>query len=308
MRSFLIALALLFAPAIAAASCPSLPFTLTNGQTADANQVMANLNSINTCAGNAVQAGPNFNITSLNGLTTPLSIPQGGTGATTGSGAVSNLGGLLGANNLTDVANELTALSNLGGVAKVNNGSDFSSPSTTFTNLAPAQAGNSGKFLTTNGTAASWASVVLGYAEFQDQETSGTGGAVFSSGAWRQRVLNTTLVNTIGATLTSNQITGLPLGTYCVFATGSINISGSPGQGRSKIRNITAGANVVLGPEVGLTTGTTGEGTAQGCFVLSATTTIEFDTYINAGTLSMGTAVSTGDPEIYSDVTLEKIG
>jgi hypothetical protein len=60
---------------------PALPYTLTNGTTADANQVMADLNDIvsgvNT---NAAHNGPNSDITSLTGLTTPLSIAQGGTG------------------------------------------------------------------------------------------------------------------------------------------------------------------------------------------------------------------------------------
>jgi hypothetical protein len=59
---------------------PALPYTLTNGTTADANQVMADLNDIvsgvNT---NAAHNGPNSDITSLTGLTTPLSTAQGGT-------------------------------------------------------------------------------------------------------------------------------------------------------------------------------------------------------------------------------------
>jgi hypothetical protein len=63
----------------------SMPNTLTNGQTADATQVMANFNQIvnngNTgCAAN----GANNDITSLSALSTPLSTGQGGTGQTTG--------------------------------------------------------------------------------------------------------------------------------------------------------------------------------------------------------------------------------
>jgi hypothetical protein len=59
---------------------PALPYTLTNGTTADANQVMADFSDIvsgvNT---NAAHNGPNSDITSLTGLTTPLSTAQGGT-------------------------------------------------------------------------------------------------------------------------------------------------------------------------------------------------------------------------------------
>jgi hypothetical protein len=64
---------------VAAQIVGSLPFTLTNGTIADANQVMANFNTI--VAGvnsNAATAGVNSNITSIIGLTTPLSYPQGG--------------------------------------------------------------------------------------------------------------------------------------------------------------------------------------------------------------------------------------
>lgn len=67
-----------------AANCSSYPFTLTNGQTADANQVMANFNSILNCGNtNLAHNGANSDITSLSGLTTPITVPQGGTNATT---------------------------------------------------------------------------------------------------------------------------------------------------------------------------------------------------------------------------------
>jgi hypothetical protein len=70
--------ALLCAPAHAQI-VGTLPFTLQNGTIADANQVMANLNAI--AAGvnaSAATSGANSNITSLIGLTTPLSYTSGG--------------------------------------------------------------------------------------------------------------------------------------------------------------------------------------------------------------------------------------
>ena len=61
-----------------------LPNTLTNGTTADATQVMADLNQIvNNVNANAAANGANSDITSLSGLSTPLSVSQGGTGVTT---------------------------------------------------------------------------------------------------------------------------------------------------------------------------------------------------------------------------------
>lgn len=68
-----------------------LPFTLTNGTTADATQVMADLNAIaNAVNSNAAHNGANNDITSLSGLTTPIAPSQGGTaeyagGVSTGS-------------------------------------------------------------------------------------------------------------------------------------------------------------------------------------------------------------------------------
>lgn len=58
----------------------TLPFTLVNGTTADASQVMADFNAITAAmATSAAQSGANSDITSLNGLTTPINPSQGGT-------------------------------------------------------------------------------------------------------------------------------------------------------------------------------------------------------------------------------------
>lgn len=81
----------LLATPVLAANCSTYPFTLTNGQTADANQVMANFNSILTCANNNLaKNGVNSDITALIGLTTPLAPSQGGTGAASLTGFVVN--------------------------------------------------------------------------------------------------------------------------------------------------------------------------------------------------------------------------
>ncbi len=62
----------------------ALPFTLQNGTIADATQVMADFNSIKTDVNtNAAANGANNDITSLAGLTTPLSVAQGGSGSAT---------------------------------------------------------------------------------------------------------------------------------------------------------------------------------------------------------------------------------
>ena len=64
---------------LAGVPCTPLPFNLQNGQVADATQVMANYNFIISCLANAAAAGANSDITSLGGLTSPISPAQGGT-------------------------------------------------------------------------------------------------------------------------------------------------------------------------------------------------------------------------------------
>lgn len=90
MKRLLIVALLLAAPAAQAANCNSYPFTLTNGTTADANQVMADFNNILNCGNNNLaKNGANSDITSLSGLTTPLTVVEGGTNlATLTQGAV----------------------------------------------------------------------------------------------------------------------------------------------------------------------------------------------------------------------------
>lgn len=76
MRKILLAIIFwLFAVQLAAASiCSSLPYTFTNGTTADAGQVNANFAALQNCVNtNAASNGVNANITQLTGLTAPPS-------------------------------------------------------------------------------------------------------------------------------------------------------------------------------------------------------------------------------------------
>ena len=116
------------APTLAlAANCASYTYTLTNGTTADANQVMANFNTIMSCANNNLaHSGANSDITSLSSLSTPLSVSQGGTGLATltaGSPLVGNGVGALAA-GLSTASNAIS-----GNVALNNTASFFDGPS-----------------------------------------------------------------------------------------------------------------------------------------------------------------------------------
>lgn len=140
-RLFLAASFVLLLPAVAeAANCNSNPFTLANGQTADATQVMANFNNLLNCSNNSLaHNGANSDITSLSGLTTPLSVPQGGTGATSFAS-----GGVLLGNGVSPV--QLVAPSTSGNLL-ISNGSTW---------MSGAPALTAGNLLVSTGT--SWAS------------------------------------------------------------------------------------------------------------------------------------------------------
>lgn len=60
-------------------------------------------------------------------------------------------------------------------------------------------------------------SAAVAVAIFNDSEPSGAKDGAFPSGSWQTRILNTTVVNQIGATLSGNQFT-LPAGTYLIEA------------------------------------------------------------------------------------------
>ena len=86
-----------------------LPYTLSNGTTNDATQVMADFNQIvNDTNANAAHNGANSDITSLTGLTTPLSAAQGGTGNANGTANIA--GGTAGAIPYQSAANTTALL------------------------------------------------------------------------------------------------------------------------------------------------------------------------------------------------------
>ncbi len=64
-----------------AANCPGPPLvTLHNGDVADATPVNSNFGALLDCANNNLaKNGANSDITSLSGITTPITVPQGGT-------------------------------------------------------------------------------------------------------------------------------------------------------------------------------------------------------------------------------------
>jgi len=142
----------------------------------------------------------------------------------------------------------------------------------------------------------------------QETQANGTDGGTFTAGAWRTRALNTTQVNTIsGASLGSNRVT-LPAGTY--------RIQGGANAYRvehnsTRLYNITASATILIGTstrasEVNLETSVSLVG---GIITLSAATVIELQhrCVTSKSTYGLGSAVDTGERELYSFLEIEKI-
>lgn len=163
-----------------------------------------------TAIGLKANKGANSDITSLTGLTTPLTVAQGGTGAAT----------------LT--ANHVLL------------GNGTSTPQL----VAPSTSGN---VLTSNGTtwiSAPPASTLVQYMHVVDAKPSGTSGGTSPANAWTQRTINAVRTNTItGASLSGSQVT-LPAGTYSYSARAT---AFGVGRTRAAFFNVTDNVNVNIG-------------------------------------------------------------
>lgn len=272
----LVALFLTLAPTGAwALNCSSNPFTLTNGQTADATQVMANFNNLQNCANqNLAHNGANSDITSLSGLSTPLSVGQGGTGDTAltqnnllvgaGGSAVTFVAPLTDGNilkvtggvfvsslNTSGTLNSITDATN-GGLNIVNGttaGVIKLQPSDLLTKSVPttadsivlmdAAASNAAKTATVSALFANAQPIVV----VQDRKAAGNAGAAITINTFTDRNLQTILLNTVpsGVSVSTPNIT-LPAGTYDVDAWLVIYPGVSSADCKSRMFNTTSSA------------------------------------------------------------------
>lgn len=148
-----------------------------------------------------------------------------------------------------------------------------------------------------------------GYMLVRDEKPSGTNGGPSISGV-QTRVLNTVVDNTItGATLSGNQIT-LPAGTYRVV--GTAPSTGNNGA-RAYLYNVTDSSVAVLGRQGNTTASGVGdivvvESGMRGRFAISEPKVFEVRHYTESAqvTYGLGSAVSNGGNEIYTEVEITK--
>lgn len=161
--------------ASSAASAASSASSATSSASAASSSATSASNSASAAAASAAS------------ISFPVPVASGGTGATNATGARSALGlGTAATLNVGTGANNVVQLDGTGRLPSVD-GSQLTGVSS-----LPSQAGNSGKFLTTNGTAASWGTVSAGVTTFNTR----SGAVTLSSGDVTSALGYTPAVNT----------------------------------------------------------------------------------------------------------------
>lgn len=142
-----------------------------------------------------------------------------------------------------------------------------------------------------------------GMLHLQNQQASGTNGASIPGSTWTTRVLNTTIVNQVGASLASNQMT-LVAGTYVLDAMVTY-FNANQSTNRLRLFNVTGAAVLFYGLSYSNGPSEYGTVSLRGRFTLGGTTAVAIQHYM-AGSGLEGTGTSLGT-EVYADVMLWKV-
>lgn len=232
-----------------------------------------------------------------------LPINQGGTGATTAAAALTNLGAAS-QGQLTTIASTVSD-----NTSKINTGLNSGTP-TRFGLLAPLDTINNANLIDT-AVKQTLNPFGLQLVHVRDEQTSGTAGGSYASGAWRQVRLNTSKTNEVsGVALSSNQLTGVPAGTYYLEAhVPFFTANGVSVTAQARLQNITDGSTILLGTNVGSNGSSEqvkyGICPVRGRFTLSGSKTIEVQIQ-GSQNITGGMAGSFGT-EVYASLMIWKI-
>ena len=206
---------------------------LSLGITAFADPIVTsnNASSVRTII-SAAASGANADITSLSGLTTPLSVAQGGTGATTASGARTSLGlGSIATQNANAVSITGGSISGITDLAVADGGTGASDAATARSNLGAAASGTNTDISVLNPAAGLQIGSPTGGAQ--------GAGTINATGIY----VNGAAVGTGSGSVTSVALSG---------GTTGLTVSGSP---------ITTSGTITLGGTLAVANGGTGQTT-----------------------------------------------
>lgn len=146
------------------------------------------------------------------------------------------------------------------------------------------------------------------YLEYREQQTAGTNGGTFTSGAWQTRVLNTEVHDTGShGSLSSNQIT-LAAGTYLVEIHAPARACAFH---QARLYNVTDAATAIVGSsnESGTGSGQTAFSLVVGRITIAASKTFEVQHRCSAtaATTGFGSAVNFGEVEVYTVARFWKV-
>lgn len=147
--------------------------------------------------------------------------------------------------------------------------------------------------------------------ELSYRPASGSNTIAFTAGGWRTVNLDTKPLDGIGVTLSSNQVTGVPAGTYCVLHAKVQNYGGN-GQAL-RLYDVTGAAELCRGTSSYHDGGTRYVGDDPqiigATFTLAAASTLELQIYPNSsGTTASALGIPTeGSAEKFHELILEKV-
>jgi len=144
---------------------------------------------------------------------------------------------------------------------------------------------------------------------FNETQNTGTSGGTSTGATWSKRIFNTTLVNNIGATISSSVIT-LLAGTYLVEGSAPFCNSNNL---KLRFRNTSDSTNALIGQSNSLVLAQTGSGLSipiMGVFTITATKNFELQYYVENGQATQGLGQQTqlsGVSEVYAQIKIQRI-